>query len=264
MLAASKGGPPPLCAGALAAAGDADAAALSGLDARLAVSVRRAQLALLFVLAGSACQQAEQRAAAAAQPLCCACSPQSLEGAIASLQAVQRDSLARLDAGLQQAAEDATGAVQAAVREETYRSLEPLRRLPELLAAAMPVTPEVLAPLDRALVGGCPIASWVPSRACFQLPAHHGTLHPSSPHLHGSSSPMWLQPVTSEESLRAVVGDALGAAVREILEQQAALLEELAGQPQVGRALKAPLHCQGQSLIAACWRLWRWKGGMAA
>jgi hypothetical protein len=45
-----------------------------------------------------------------------------------------------------------------------------------------------------------------------------------------------LQPALSEESLRAAVGDALGGAVREILEQQAALLEELAGQPQVGRA----------------------------
>lgn len=82
-----------------------------------------------------------------------------MEGAIAGLQAVQSDSLARLDAGLQQAAADASGAVQAAVREEAYRSLEPLRRLPELLAAAMPVTPEVLGPLDRALVGGCPRVS---------------------------------------------------------------------------------------------------------
>ena len=37
------------------------------------------------------------------------------------------------------------------MRDEAARSLDPLRRLPELVAAAMPVTPEVLGP-DSALV----------------------------------------------------------------------------------------------------------------
>lgn len=41
--------------------------------------------------------------------------------------------------------------LQAAVRDEAARSLDPLRRLPELVAAAMPVTPEVLGP-DSSLV----------------------------------------------------------------------------------------------------------------
>ena len=39
------------------------------------------------------------------------------------------------------------------MRDEAARSLEPLRRLPELVAAAVPVTPEVLGP-ERALVSG--------------------------------------------------------------------------------------------------------------
>jgi hypothetical protein len=40
--------------------------------------------------------------------------------------------------------------LQAAVRWEAERALEPLRRLPQLVAQAMPVTPEVLGP-DRSL-----------------------------------------------------------------------------------------------------------------
>ena len=41
--------------------------------------------------------------------------------------------------------------MQDAVREEAYRSMDPLRRLPELLQQAMPITPEVLGP-ERGLV----------------------------------------------------------------------------------------------------------------
>ncbi len=44
--------------------------------------------------------------------------------------------------------------MQDAVRDEAYRSMDPLRRLPELLAAALPVTPEVVLGPDRALVSG--------------------------------------------------------------------------------------------------------------
>jgi hypothetical protein len=43
-------------------------------------------------------------------------------------------------------------AVQAAVRDEAQRSLDPLRRLPELLQQAMPVTPDLVLGPDRALV----------------------------------------------------------------------------------------------------------------
>ena len=42
------------------------------------------------------------------------------------------------------------------------------------------------------------------------------------------------QPAPSEESLRQLLGEQLAAATGQILEQQASLLEELAGQPQVG------------------------------
>lgn len=37
----------------------------------------------------------------------------------------------------------------------------------------------------------------------------------------------------SEESLRALLGEQLAAATQRIVQQQEALLEELAGQPQV-------------------------------
>lgn len=47
------------------------------------------------------------------------------------------------------------------MRDETFRSLDPLRRLPELLAAAVPVTPEVLGP-ERALVSRV----WLPVACC--------------------------------------------------------------------------------------------------
>ena len=44
----------------------------------------------------------------------------------------------------------------AAVREEAYRSLDPLRRLPELIRDAQPIMPDVLAPVreERGLVSG--------------------------------------------------------------------------------------------------------------
>lgn len=56
--------------------------------------------------------------------------------------------------------------VQGAVRDEAYRSMDPLRRLPELLAAALPVMPEVVVGPDRALVSNARAgwrgqASWV-------------------------------------------------------------------------------------------------------
>jgi expansin (peptidoglycan-binding protein) len=80
---------------------------------------------------------------------------QSLEGSINGLQAAQSDGLMRLNGGLQAAVADVTGALQEAVREETYRSLDPLRRLPELVQGALPVTPEVLvAPVDGGSVSG--------------------------------------------------------------------------------------------------------------
>ncbi|KAI7836874.1 hypothetical protein COHA_009274 [Chlorella ohadii] len=136
--------------GALTAAGADEAAALGRLEARLA----------------------------------------SLEGAIGGLQAAQADGLRRLNTGLAAAVDDAQATLEAAVRDEAARSLDPLRRLPELVAAAMPVTPEVLGP-DSSL------------------------------------------PAVSEESLRALLGEQLREATQRILEQQEALLEELAGQPQV-------------------------------
>ncbi|PRW33600.1 hypothetical protein C2E21_7497 [Chlorella sorokiniana] len=136
--------------GALTAAGAEEAAALGRLEARLA----------------------------------------SLEGAIGGLQAAQADGLRRLNTGLAAAVDDAQATLEAAVRDEAARSLDPLRRLPELVAAAMPVTPEVLGP-DSSL------------------------------------------PAVSEESLRQLLGEQLAAATQRILQQQEALLEELAGQPQV-------------------------------
>ena len=45
--------------------------------------------------------------------------------------------------------------LQASVRWEAERALEPLRRLPQLLSQAMPVTPEVLGPAPSVSLLGC-------------------------------------------------------------------------------------------------------------
>ncbi|PSC74895.1 hypothetical protein C2E20_1800 [Micractinium conductrix] len=136
--------------GALAAAGSEEAAAFGRLEARL----------------------------------------ESLEGSITALQGAQQDGLRRLNTGLAAAVDDASATLQAAVADEAYRSLEPLRRLPELMQAAVPVTPEVLLGPDRAL------------------------------------------PSLSEEGLRLLLGEQLGAATRQLAAQQEQLLEEIRSQPQ--------------------------------
>lgn len=137
--------------------------------------------------------------------------------------------------------------LQAAVRDEAARSLDPLRRLPELVAAAMPVTPEVLGP-DSSLVSASVCAGWLSlgvlrsqprlsypgslalCHACWQS-RFECTPPPTAPPLHPFATPR--QPAMSEESLRALLGEQLREATQRILEQQEALLEELAGQPQV-------------------------------
>ncbi len=143
--------------------------------------------------------------------------------------------------------------MQVAVRGEAARSLDPLRRLPELVAAAMPVTPEVLGP-DSSLVSASVCAGWMslgvlrsqPRCSCpgslalsssRLLTMHAGNHNPNGP-LPSTAPPLHLfatprQPAVSEESLRALLGEQLREATQRILEQQEALLEELAGQPQV-------------------------------
>ncbi|GAB4815945.1 hypothetical protein N2152v2_002991 [Parachlorella kessleri] len=114
----------------------------------------------------------------------------SLEGAIRSLEASQGEGLRRVYSGVASTLQESEGRLEASVRWEAERALEPLRRLPQLLSQAMPVTPEVLGPAPTG-------------------------------------------PLLSEESLRQVLAEQLSAASQQILQQQAALLQELRGQPQL-------------------------------
>ncbi len=50
-----------------------------------------------------------------------------------------------------------------------------------------------------------------------------------------------MQPALSEETLRQLLAEQLGGAVQQLADQQEELLEELRGQPQVGRCS----GCQG-------------------
>ena len=128
--------------------------------------------------------------------------------------------------------------------DEAYRSLEPLRRLPELMQAAVPVTPEVLLGPDRALVsaagaqaggtGAVPLATGRAGavlHACGAVSAHPCPALPSTP-----PPPPLLQPSLSEEGLRLLLGEQLGAATRQLAAQQEQLLEEIRSQPQVCNA----------------------------
>ena len=77
---------------------------------------------------------------------------QALEASLGGLEGSQAEGFRRLGGSLQSALAGAEESLGAAVRSEARRSLEPVRRLPELLAAAMPVTPEVVMAPDGLLV----------------------------------------------------------------------------------------------------------------
>ena len=85
-------------------------------------------------------------------PAPCLSPPQALEASLGGLEGSQAEGFRRLGGSLQSALQGAEEKLGAAVLSEARRSLEPVRRLPELLAAAMPVTPEVVMSPDGLLV----------------------------------------------------------------------------------------------------------------
>ncbi|KAK9829919.1 hypothetical protein WJX72_008642 [[Myrmecia] bisecta] len=64
----------------------------------------------------------------------------SLEGSLNGMEMSQVEGMRRLTNSLTSAIADAEEALQATVRAETMRALEPVRRLPQMLATALPVT----------------------------------------------------------------------------------------------------------------------------
>ncbi|KAK9847794.1 hypothetical protein WJX84_006308 [Apatococcus fuscideae] len=100
---------------------------------------------------------------------------QAMEGAMIGLQEAQVESMRRLTAGLTDAIGEAQLTLQAAVRAEAYTSLEPVRRLPQVLAAALPVTDVTIAGMAQARPLECALSSgerdWLQSTLKQQLEA---------------------------------------------------------------------------------------------
>lgn len=66
---------------------------------------------------------------------------QAVEASLSKLETSQGDGFRRLSSNLSTALDDAELALQAAVRSETWKSLEPVRQLPQILATMVPPMP---------------------------------------------------------------------------------------------------------------------------
>ncbi len=66
---------------------------------------------------------------------------QAVEGSLSGLDVAQGENIRRLSLSLNSALADAESALQVSVRSEVSQSLEPVRRLPQMLAAIIPPTP---------------------------------------------------------------------------------------------------------------------------
>ena len=69
-----------------------------------------------------------------------------MEGAISGLEVAQSEGLRRLNVSMSGALAEGQESLAAAVRDEVWQSLEPVRQLPQALAAAAPA----LAALERS------------------------------------------------------------------------------------------------------------------
>ncbi|KAK9830671.1 hypothetical protein WJX74_001810 [Apatococcus lobatus] len=100
---------------------------------------------------------------------------QAMEGAMVGLQEAQVESMRRLTAGLTDAIGEAQLTLQAAVRAEAHASLEPVRRLPQVLAAALPLTDVTIGQVAQAGPLECALSSgerdWLQTTMKQQLEA---------------------------------------------------------------------------------------------
>ena len=64
-----------------------------------------------------------------------------MEGCLSGLEVAQGENIRRLSLSLNSALADAEATLQVSVRSEVSQSLEPVRRLPQMLAAMLPPPP---------------------------------------------------------------------------------------------------------------------------
>ncbi|KAK9842287.1 hypothetical protein WJX81_004659 [Elliptochloris bilobata] len=172
--------------GAAARLARATSARLDGLSAELGAAVR-AELAAGAGEPGAAFARVEARLAA-------------LEGGLGGLEAGQSDGLRRLARDVAAGLEDAEASLLAALRTESGRSLEQVRRLPATLAAALPVTD--VTPLGAKLSAGA------------------------------GEGPLVAELADAErEWLRGALAGELSAAAQRIVDAQAGALQELQERP---------------------------------
>jgi hypothetical protein len=68
------------------------------------------------------------------------CCSQAVEGCLSGLEVAQGENIRRLSLSLNSALADAEATLQVSVRSEVSQSLDPIRRLPSMLAAMLPAT----------------------------------------------------------------------------------------------------------------------------
>eukprot|EP00891_Asterochloris_glomerata_P003611 jgi/Astpho2/3611/fgenesh1_pg.00058_%23_15_t len=118
----------------------------------------------------------------------------AIEGSVSGLDMTQREGLKRLAAGMQTALGDAEVSLQAALREETQRLAEPIMRLPQAVATALPLTDVAAA-------------------------------------LQGGSAPPALLGADAQEDLRSIVRAELQGMAARIVDAQTLGLQQLASKP---------------------------------
>ncbi|GLC43027.1 hypothetical protein PLESTM_001414800 [Pleodorina starrii] len=119
----------------------------------------------------------------------------AVEGSLSGLEVAQSEGLRRLSMSLNSALADAEATLQSSVRNEVARSMEPVRRLPQMLAVALPPALAAAEAVEASAAGGGP-AGGVAG---------------------GPPPPAAVTP----EQLQAIVGQEVEAAVARILDFQA-------------------------------------------
>ncbi|KAG2443420.1 hypothetical protein HXX76_001778 [Chlamydomonas incerta] len=78
----------------------------------------------------------------------------AVEGSLSGLEVAQSEGMRRLGMSLNSALADAEASLQSSVRNEVARSMEPVRRLPQMLAAALPPALAAAEAVEASVNGG--------------------------------------------------------------------------------------------------------------
>ncbi|GLI71314.1 hypothetical protein VaNZ11_016472 [Volvox africanus] len=83
----------------------------------------------------------------------------AVEGSLSGLEVAQSEGLRRLSMSLNSAMADAEATLQSSVRNEVARSMEPVRRLPQMLAAALPPALAAAEAVEASAAGAPAVAA---------------------------------------------------------------------------------------------------------